>query len=80
MAHELQKYADEGSLDLDKLKETIDEVTDDRQSSIIRLDINRARFAAKEAASLGEEWKHAMAGESLYTPTACASRQQKKLR
>jgi uncharacterized membrane protein len=80
MAHELQKNADDGSLDLQKLKDSIDEITDERQSQIMRLDLNRARFATKEAQAMSEEYKLGMEGEGLYTPTAALSRRSKKIR
>jgi hypothetical protein len=48
------------------VNKTIDEITDERQSSVVRLDLNRARFAAKEAAAMGEEYKLGMKGESLF--------------
>jgi hypothetical protein len=80
MAHELRKATDAGDLDMDKLKSTIDDITDERQSAIMRLDLNRARFAAREAAAAGEELKASAKGESMFTLTAARSRQVRKMR
>jgi hypothetical protein len=80
LAHELQARAKNGEINLKTLQQMIDQVTEERQQKLIDLDLNRARAAAREAASMGEEYSASLRGESLFTLTAAKSRQSKKLR
>jgi len=80
LAHEMQQRAKNGETNLKQLQTTIDEITEERQESLTRLDLNRARLAAREARAMGDELKASAEGNSLFTLTAARSRQTKKLR
>lgn len=75
MMHTLQQEARAGKLDLKAVKDTIDSITDDRQKSMLDLDLKRGQAAVKAAMDLADP----TSGE-VWTDSQKISRTTKKLR
>lgn len=75
MIHTLQQEARAGKLDLKAVKDTIDSITDDRQKTMLDLDLKRGQAAIKAVMDLADP----TTGE-VWTDSQKISRRGKKLR